>query len=64
MLVLVNRLLENRNDLVVLDAQRIDEGPLATIHLPIRLRSGLHGNWVPASAMMASLDTDKGSVKL
>lgn len=60
-LVLVSRLLENRSDLVVLDAQHVEEGPLATIHLPIRLRSGLHGNWVPASAMAAGLDANKSS---
>lgn len=40
-----NRLLENRSDLLVLDAQRLAEGPIATLRLPIRLRPGLHGNW-------------------
>jgi carotenoid cleavage dioxygenase len=42
-----NRLTEMRSDLVVLDAQHVEDGPLATIRLPIRLRQGLHGNWVP-----------------
>jgi carotenoid cleavage dioxygenase len=42
---LCNRLLENRSDLLVLDAQRMAEGPIATVRLPVRLRNGLHGNW-------------------
>jgi carotenoid cleavage dioxygenase-like enzyme len=53
-IALVNRLAEKRSDLVVLDAQRIDEGPIATVHVPIRLRTGLHGNWVPASEIPSS----------
>jgi len=36
-----------RSDLLLFDAQRVDEGPLATIKLPLRLRFGLHGNWLP-----------------
>jgi hypothetical protein len=27
------------------DALRIAEGPVATVKLPLRLRTGLHGNW-------------------
>ncbi len=44
----VNRRAENRSDLVILDAQRMDEGPIATIKIPVRLKYGIHGNWVPA----------------
>jgi len=47
LLAIVNLLNAHRSALVVLDAQRLDEGPLATVHLPLRLRSGLHGNWAP-----------------
>lgn len=43
---LVNRYEEMRSDLVVLDASRLDDGPIATVKLPLRLRTGLHGNWV------------------
>jgi hypothetical protein len=43
----VNRRAERRSDLVILDAQRIDEGPIATIKVPVRLKYGIHGNWVP-----------------
>jgi carotenoid cleavage dioxygenase len=43
----VNRRAEHRSDLVILDAQHMDEGPIARI--PVRLKYGIHGNWVPAS---------------
>ncbi len=33
-IALVNRLTENRNDLVILDAQGLDERPIATVRLP------------------------------
>jgi len=35
-----------RNDIVILDAQSVSAGPLAIIHLPFKLRLGLHGNFV------------------
>ena len=46
----VNRRAEHRSDVVILDAQRMDEGPIATIRVPVRLKYGIHGNWVPANA--------------
>ena len=39
------------SDLLFYDAQRIDEGPMATIHVPMRMRFGLHGNWVPGEEL-------------
>ena len=42
---LCNRLAENRSDVLLFDAQRIADGPIATGRLPMRLRPGLHGNW-------------------
>jgi carotenoid cleavage dioxygenase len=45
---IVNRRAENRADLVVFDAQYIDEGPIATVKIPVRLKYAIHGNWVPA----------------
>ncbi len=39
------------SDLLLYDAQRIDEGPMATIHVPMRMRFGLHGNWVPGAEL-------------
>jgi carotenoid cleavage dioxygenase len=50
---LVNRHLERRSDLILLDAQHISDGPIATIRLPLHLRDGLHGNWVPESQLSA-----------
>jgi carotenoid cleavage dioxygenase-like enzyme len=35
------------SDLVILDAQRFDEEPVATIRLPCRVPVGIHGAWLP-----------------
>ena len=40
-----NRLAEMRSDLLLFDAQRVNEGPIATVYLPVRIRPGVHGNW-------------------
>ncbi len=37
----------NRNDLLILDAERIEEGPIATVKLPTRVVGQVHGWWVP-----------------
>lgn len=44
---LCNRYETKTTDLVILDAQHINEGPICTVKLPTRIRMGLHGNWVP-----------------
>jgi carotenoid cleavage dioxygenase-like enzyme len=49
--VVVGRHQEMRSDLVILDAQRVDAPPVATVALPIRIRRGLHGNWVSAAEL-------------
>jgi carotenoid cleavage dioxygenase-like enzyme len=36
---------------VIADAQRIEDGVIATVKLPFRLRSGTHTNWFPAAAL-------------
>lgn len=36
---------EMRTVVFLFEALRIQEGPFATIHLPLRLRPGYHGNW-------------------
>lgn len=46
-----NRLTENASRLLLLDAERIADGPIAVLGVPFRLRPALHGNWVPASAL-------------
>ena len=38
---------QNRSDLLVFDARRIDEGPIVTVRLPLRLRNAFHTTWVP-----------------
>jgi carotenoid cleavage dioxygenase-like enzyme len=45
-IALVNRLDILRNDIVIVDAKNLKGGPLAIIHLPLKLRLGLHGNFV------------------
>ena len=37
----------DKSDLVVLDAEDITAGPVATVHLPQRVPYGFHGNWLP-----------------
>jgi carotenoid cleavage dioxygenase-like enzyme len=37
----------DKSDLVVLDAEDISAGPVATVHLPQRVPYGFHGNWLP-----------------
>ena len=40
---------DNRSDLVILDAERIEEGPIATVKLPTRIVGQVHGFWADAS---------------
>lgn len=35
-------------DVVVLDARDIAAGPVATVHLPVRIPAGFHGQWLPS----------------
>jgi carotenoid cleavage dioxygenase len=35
------------NELVILDAERPDNGPVATVHLPVPIVGQVHGWWVP-----------------
>ncbi|MBX5462605.1 MAG: carotenoid oxygenase family protein [Steroidobacteraceae bacterium] len=51
LLVLVNRLDAKRTDLAILNARRLMDGPLAVFKLPLRMRSTLHGMWVPVEAL-------------
>jgi all-trans-8'-apo-beta-carotenal 15,15'-oxygenase len=37
----------DRGELVILDAQRVADGPLATVRLPHHLAAGLHGSFSP-----------------
>lgn len=46
LLALLNHLDVLRNDILIFDAQNLAQGPVAAIHLPVKLRLGLHGNFV------------------
>ena len=45
LLAVVYQQQENRSDLVILDAENIENKPVATIKLPHRIPYGFHGNW-------------------
>jgi carotenoid cleavage dioxygenase len=51
LLFLVDRHDRNETEAFVVEAEHIDKGPLARIQVPLRLRVGVHGNWVPASEL-------------
>lgn len=48
-----NDLVTQGSRLLLLRADDVAAGPVAIWQLPLRLRVGLHGNWVPAEAMDA-----------
>jgi carotenoid cleavage dioxygenase len=45
---IAQRPLEARSDLLILDAQRLAEGPIATVRMPFRIFNQIHGWWVSA----------------
>jgi carotenoid cleavage dioxygenase len=40
-----------RSDLLIVDAQRLSEGPIATVKLPYRAVPQVHGFWVPGDQL-------------
>lgn len=42
---------KDRCDVYLFNAETLDEGPIATIRMPLRLRDAVHGNWVQADAI-------------
>ncbi|KAB5513407.1 carotenoid oxygenase [Coniochaeta sp. 2T2.1] len=46
LLALMNHLDVQRNDVLIFDALELAKGPVGALHLPVRLRMGLHGNFV------------------
>lgn len=46
LLSLVYREAHNRSDLLVLDAMKVDQGPIAIVELPHRVPFGFHGCWM------------------
>jgi carotenoid cleavage dioxygenase-like enzyme len=51
LLTMVGRRAENRTDLVILDATRIQDGPVAIVKFPCRVHEGFHGIWVSEQAL-------------
>jgi carotenoid cleavage dioxygenase-like enzyme len=47
----VDRHDENLSEVFVVEAEHLDRGPIARIKVPLRLRSAVHGNWVPAASL-------------
>jgi len=47
----VDNLVTNYSELVILEALKLEDGPIARLKIPFRLRSGLHGNWCDASKL-------------
>jgi carotenoid cleavage dioxygenase-like enzyme len=47
----VDRHDENQAEVFVVEAAHLERGPVARIKVPMRLRSAVHGNWVPAEQL-------------
>jgi carotenoid cleavage dioxygenase len=43
-----------RADLLIFDAEHVDEGPIATVRLPTRVVGQIHGWWIPSERLPAS----------
>jgi carotenoid cleavage dioxygenase len=48
------RVFEARSDLLILDAQKLAEGPVATVRMPFRIFNQIHGAWVSAETRRKS----------
>ncbi|TPG38675.1 carotenoid oxygenase [Sphingomonas koreensis] len=46
---LVIDMAQQTTDLVILDAQRFEDAPVASIRVPHRVPPGFHGNWLPSA---------------
>ena len=44
-----------RSDLIILDAEHLDEGPVAVVKLPMRAVGQVHGWWVPEEKLPAEV---------
>ncbi len=51
LVAVANRYPDRRSELMVLDAQHVERGPVAAAKLPFLLRAGVHGNWTPAAKL-------------
>ncbi|MEY4760929.1 MAG: hypothetical protein RLZZ200_785 [Pseudomonadota bacterium] len=55
LLVILNRQDRGHGELAVFDAKRVAAGPIARLHLPVRVRSTFHGVWVPEETRRTGL---------
>ena len=46
LLVILNRLDQGHSELAIFDAQHVAAGPVARLHVPVRVRATFHGCWV------------------
>ncbi len=51
LLVIVNRLDANCSDLAIFDARSIEDGPVALLRMPVRVRSTFHGTFVDGAKL-------------
>jgi carotenoid cleavage dioxygenase len=51
LLGIANNYESQTSDLVIADAMRLEEGTIATVKLPFRLRGGTHTNWYSAAEL-------------
>lgn len=64
-IALLNHLDVLRNDVVIFDALNLAQGPVAVLHLPLKLKLGLHGNFVDhrdIEAWQRRRDVEEGDV--
>lgn len=54
LVALVDNHITNYTELCIFKALDLVAGPVARVRLPLRLRQGLHGNWVPAKKLEAA----------
>ena len=47
LLAFVHDAATDRSEVVVLDADAIEDGPVAAVRLPVRVPHGFHGSWLP-----------------
>lgn len=51
LVAVVNRINEARSEVVVVDTARVEDGPVATVHVPMQMRPTFHGLWVSAEEL-------------
>ena len=56
MITIANRRDTSLSCILILDAEKIEAGPVAVIELPFRLRNGIHGSWVDGSDLLGDKD--------